>query len=130
MAGLIPLLILLSSFVNKKSYWKLGKLDYFCFIFALWALVLWGVTDNALLAIIFAVLADFLAAIPLLIKMYKFPETETIWPFFAGLFANFTASLVIENWILEEYLFPLYLVMICILLIGAYYWKKIFYTKN
>ena len=82
MAGFLPLLIFLSSFVNKNSYWKLKKLDYICLALAVLALILWKITNNPLLAIIFSILADFFAALPLIIKIYKFPETETISAYF------------------------------------------------
>ncbi len=129
MAGFIPLIIFLASFINKKSYWELWKLDYWCLALAILALLLWFITEQPLLAIIFWVLADFLAAIPLLIKVHKYPETETIWPFAAGLIANISAFLVIENWVLEEYLFPLYLTVICFTIILAYYSKRLLNIK-
>ena len=125
MAWFIPLLIFISSFINKNSYWELKKLDYICLIFAILALILWWITNNPLLAIIFWIMADFLAAIPLLIKMYNFPETENILPFFAWLIANLSAFLVIRNWDMEEYLFPAYLVSICLIIILAFFWKRI-----
>ena len=130
MAGFIPLLIFLSSFINKNSYWKLWKLDYICLFSAILALILWQITDNPLLAIIFSILADFIAAIPIIIKAYKFPETETVFPFFTWLITNLSAFLVIKEWKIEEYLFPLYLVIICSILILAYYWKRILKIKK
>lgn len=124
-AGLIPLTIFLASFINKNSYWKLWKLDYWCLALAIFALILWFITSQPLLAIIFWILADFLASIPLLIKIYKYPETETVWTFVIWLIANASAFLVIKNWVLEEYLFPLYLVLICFVIIFTYFWKKL-----
>jgi len=129
MAGFLPLLIFLSSFVNKNSYWKLKKLDYICLALAVLALILWKITNNPLLAIIFSILADFFAALPLIIKIYKFPETETISAYFTWLISALSAFLVIKNWEIEEYLFPAYLVLICSVIILAYYWKKIFKIK-
>ncbi len=129
MAGFIPLMIFLASFISKKSYWKLWKLDYWCLALAVLALLLWFITEQPLLAIIFWVLADLLAAIPLLIKIHKYPETETIWPFITLLIANASAFLVIQNWVLEEYLFPLYLVIICSIIILAYYSKRLLNIK-
>lgn len=130
MAWFIPLLIFISSFVNPKSYWELKKLDYFCLTFAILALILWWITKNSLLAIIFWILADFFAAIPIIIKSYKFPETETVFPFFAWLIANLSAFLVIKEWKIEEYLFPAYLTIICLVLILAYFWKRIIKKLN
>jgi len=128
-AGFFPFLIFLSSFVNKNSYWELKKLDYICLALAILALILWGITNNPLIAIIFSILADFFAALPLIIKIYKFPETETISAYFAWLISALSAFLVIKNWTLEEYLFPAYLVLICSIIILAYYWKRIFKIK-
>ncbi len=130
MAWFMPLLIFLSSFVNKKSYWKLHTFDYICLFSAILALVLWWITNNPLLAIIFSILADFFAALPLIIKIYKIPETETVSPFIAWLFANLSAFLVITEWKIEEYLFSLYLVIICSVLILAYFWKRILNKIN
>lgn len=124
-SGFMPLLIFISSFYNKNSFWKLWKLDYFCLILALLAVVLWIVTKNPLLAIIFAVLADLIAGIPTVIKMYKFPETETVYTFMTWLFSALSAFLVIQEWRMEEYLFPLYLAIMCTTLIIWYYNKKI-----
>ena len=129
MAWFIPLLILISSFFNKNSYWKLWKLDYWCFFFAILSLILWYITNNPLIAIIFSVLADLLWYIPTMIKVYKYPETETMAPFTAWLFANFTALLVVKTWIPEEFLFPLYIVLANSLVIFLYYRKKIFKNK-
>ena len=125
-AGFIPLLIFISSFINKNSYWKLTKIDYLCLVFAVLALVLWLITNNPLLAIVFAVLADWLAAIPTLIKMYYLPDTESISPYLSGFLAASTSLLVIENWVLEEYLFPSYLVLWWLSFMLVFYRKKIF----
>ena len=125
MAWFVPLLVFIASFVNPKSYWKLNKLDYICLASAILALVLWWITKNPLLAIIFWILTDFFAAIPIIIKSYKFPETETVFAFYTWFLSALSSFLVIKNWTIEEYLFPAYLVIICLVLILAYYWKKI-----
>jgi hypothetical protein len=61
------------------------------------------------------------AALPLIVKIYKFPETENIFPYLALLVANLVALLVIKKWEIEEFLFPLYLVLLNSILIIAYY---------
>lgn len=40
MAGFVPLLVLIVSFINKNSYWKLEKFDYLCGLFSALALIL------------------------------------------------------------------------------------------
>lgn len=128
-AGFIPFLVFVSSFVNPNSYWELKKLDYICLILAILALVLWWITKNPLLAIVFWILADLFAALPLIVKIYKFPETENIFPYLALLVANLAALLIIKKWEIEEFLFPLYLVLLNSILIIAYYWKKLLWKK-
>lgn len=42
MSGLMPLLIFLASFINKQSYWKLTKFDFWCGFLRWW---LWWFGD-------------------------------------------------------------------------------------
>jgi hypothetical protein len=63
------------------------------------------------LAILFAAIADLLATLPTLIKAWKFPETETFYTYFVGLF---TASIVIPAipvWNIENAAFQMYLLL-------------------
>jgi len=85
LAGFGPFAILLSSFKNPAAYWKLGPLDYACGALAVLALVLWAVTADPVTAIIFSILADALAAVPAVIKSWRYPETETGFTYFVAL---------------------------------------------
>src|SRR3989338_6404638 len=73
MAGFGPLLVFIASFVNKNYYWKLEKFDYLCGFFSIFALILWWLTKQPVVAIIFAVISDALAATPTVIKSYLNP---------------------------------------------------------
>ena len=112
-----PLIIFLVSFVNKESYWKLNSFDYFCGAFSVLALILWWLTKQAELAIIFSIISDFFAAIPTLIKSWKEPWTETLTPYLTGLFGIFSGFAVIKMWTFSELAFPIYLVIINIALV-------------
>ncbi|MFA6460439.1 MAG: hypothetical protein WCV73_04315 [Patescibacteria group bacterium] len=68
LAGLGPLLVFIASFVNHKAYWKLGKFDYLCALFSILALMLWGITSDPHIAILFAILSDTFAGIPIVVK--------------------------------------------------------------
>lgn len=116
-AGFGPLLVFLASFINPNSYWKLGKSDYICGVFSILALILWGVTNEANIAIIFAILSDFTAALPTFIKAWKEPESESIAPFTTGLISTSTTFLVLALWNFSELAFPIYLLVINTLLI-------------
>lgn len=71
------LMTFVATFFVAKSYWKTRALDYWCLSSAILGIVLWVVTDNALLALAFTLLADLSASMPTLYKCYIAPETES-----------------------------------------------------
>lgn len=121
MAGFGPLLVFIISFANPKAYWKLERFDYLCGLCSLLALALWGITKEPVIAIVFAIASDGFAAVPTLIKLWKFPETETVHPFTAGLFSALTSFVAINLWGFSAYAFPAYLVAINASCIFAFY---------
>lgn len=127
-AGFFPLLVILLAIVKRNSYWKLTTLDIFCGILALMALVLYITTQNLSISILFAILSDGLAAIPTIVKTWKFPETESPGPYIAGLSGNLLGLSIIHNWIFTIYSFGLYNIIINIFLLFPIYRKKIFKT--
>jgi hypothetical protein len=68
-------------------------------------------------AIIFAIVSDALAAVPTLIKGWRSPETESIWPFLIGTFSPITSFLVATTWKFSELAFPIYLIAINLVLL-------------
>jgi hypothetical protein len=76
-AGFTPLLIVAASFFNKKAYWKTEPRDYYLMAAAIVGIILWAITDNPNLALLFSLLADMLAGIPTFIKAYRHPESES-----------------------------------------------------
>jgi hypothetical protein len=76
-AGLTPLLIVAASFFNPKAYWKSEPRDYILMAAAIVGIILWAVTDDPNLALLFALLADMLAGVPTLIKAYRHPQSES-----------------------------------------------------
>jgi hypothetical protein len=132
MAGFSPFLIFISSFLIKNAYWKLTSFDYVCGILSILAIVLWLVTSNPNVAIVFAIASDGLAAVPTLIKGWQHPETESSWPYIIGLFSPLTSFTAITAWTFSEYAFPAYLIVIDILLFSCVLRKKFvdFLTHN
>ncbi len=115
-AGFGPLIIFLSSFVNRKAFWKISPLDIVCGILSVLALALWLATGSGFIAILLSILADFIAGIPTLIKAYKSPETENYSVF---LFASISAVITlfaIDKYEFSYYAFPAYILAICLLL--------------
>ena len=108
-AGFTPFLIFGASFLNKQAYWQTARRDYYVMIGALVGIALWAVTDNANLAILFALLADVLAGLPTFIKAYRHPETES-WKAYAISTVGFGLGvLAIPAFTFENYAFILYL---------------------
>ena len=68
LSGFAPFLNFLSTFWNPNAYWKLSTFDYFCGTLSVLALVLWGITSDPIVAIVFAILADAFAAVPTVLK--------------------------------------------------------------
>lgn len=110
-AGFIPLLILISSFINKKSHWNLTKFDLFCGLLSVIGLMMWAITSRGNVAIIFSILADAFAAIPTIRKAFMHPETETWQGFLAALVSAAVALLTINKWNFASYSFPAYLIL-------------------
>jgi len=126
MSGFGPFLVFLSSFVNKESYWKLGAFDYFNGFLSLLALALWLVTKDPDVAIIVAIASDGFAAVPTLVKLWHFPETELVSPFAAGLFSALTSFAAIDTWHFSSYAFAMYLSLLNISLMSAYFRRRMF----
>lgn len=82
--GVLPLIIFMGSFVNKNAEWKLNQFDLICGVLSVIGLIFWLITREGNIAIVFSMLADGLAAIPTMVKAYKYPETEAAWPWLAS----------------------------------------------
>ena len=89
--GIVPAVIFLASFINKNSYWRLGRFDWFCGGLSLAALVFWQLADSPLVAVLLATAANTLATIPTLVKAWNYPETESRLIFIT----SFTSAILI-----------------------------------
>jgi hypothetical protein len=80
---------------------------------------LWWLTKEPMIAIIFAIISDIFAAIPTLIKWRKYPQTESIAAFIGWLFSASTTFFALKAFSFTELAFPIYLVVMNILLISS-----------
>lgn len=128
-AGFGPLVIIIVSLFRKNSIWKISKLDITCGALALLSLLFYVFIHNLAISIIFAMLSDGLAAIPTLVKSWKFPETETTGPYLSGFLNNILGLFIIKNWIFSIYAFNIYFILINIVIVFFIYRKKIFPTR-
>ncbi|MBI4973709.1 hypothetical protein HZC27_03815 [Candidatus Roizmanbacteria bacterium] len=111
-AGFVPLLVLLGSFINKKSVWKLTLIDAVCGLLSLIGLILWYITKVGNIAILFSIIADALAAIPTLLKSYRDPESESSLLYLLVTVSAIIALLTIKEWNFQSYGFQIYLLLV------------------
>ncbi|MEK9176728.1 MAG: hypothetical protein AAB923_00360, partial [Patescibacteria group bacterium] len=121
MSGVGPLLTFFASFVNRKAYWKLGTIDLVCGGLAVLAIILWQITDEPMLAVVCAILADGLATYPTLLKAWRQPGTETGVIYIIALVESIIGLFALSAFTFSEYGFLLYLVLINVLLSFAVY---------
>lgn len=123
LAGFMPLIVFLAAFFNRQSYWKLTTFDFFCGLSSLMALVLWATVDSPRLAIVLAIIGDFFATIPTLVKAWKYPETETGWTYLTFLLSLLLIIPSIPRWDIENSAFQIYLMVDNSLIAFAIYRK-------
>jgi hypothetical protein len=117
MVGFGPAMVLIASFINRKSVWKITRLDVICGVLSILALVAWGVTGVGDVAIAFSIASDLLAATPTMIKAYKEPKTEHYGVFAMGTISAIITLLTIKQWTFAQYGFPLYIALCCAILV-------------
>lgn len=110
-SGFGPLLIFVTAFLIKQGYWKLVGFDYVCGALSLIALGVWLIADSPVLAILVAAVADLLATLPTLKKAWKYPETETLYTYFVGIFTALIVIPAIPIWNIENAAFQVYLLL-------------------
>ena len=86
-----------------------SKVDILCLLIALVGIFLWQVTRDPVIALYFALLADFSGMIPALIKTYHRPGTE-IWIFYMLSVVAASLTLIATlDWTIEAIAYPAYI---------------------
>jgi len=130
LAGFFPLIVFIVALTKRDYYWKITIFDISCGVFAFISLILWILTHNPAISLLFAILSDGFAAIPTLVKAWKFPETETAAGYVPGVLNNILGLLVIKNWNFSIYSFGIYFIILNTTLIAFIWRDKIFPKKT
>lgn len=125
MAGFGPVLVIITALIKKNGYWKLSTFDIICGLLSLTALIIYIMTYNLNVSIIFAILADGLAFIPTFKKSWTNPESESMHGYFWCILSNTIGLLIIKDWSFVIASFGLYLIVINIAEVAILYRKKI-----
>lgn len=123
MVGFGPLLIFISSFVNRKSVWKITSFDMICGSLSVLGIIAWAVTRTGNVAIIFSIMADGLAMLPTLKKAWKEPETENHVVFGNAVISSVITLLALKTYDFQHIGFPMYIFIVCTLLYGVIRFK-------
>jgi hypothetical protein len=110
--GFLPFTVFIASFVNKQAEWKLTRFDMVCGILSLAGLTLWMITKVANVAIFFSIVADGFAAVPTIVKAYKYPDTEIAWPWIATVFGVILTLLTLSTLTFANSGFILYILVV------------------
>jgi hypothetical protein len=110
--GFGPLVIFAASFVNRSSVWRIGRLDYICGFVSLLGTVGWLVSRHGTVALVAAVAADGLAAVPTIVKSWKDPDSETATLYFTGVANAGITLLTVHQLTLAVVAFPAYVLIV------------------
>ena len=110
--GFLPLTVFIASFVNKRAEWKLTRFDLICGALSIVGLILWLITKVGNVAIFFSIVADGLAAVPTIVKAYKYPDTEIAWPWLATDIGVVLTLLTIDGWTFANSGFIIYILVL------------------
>ena len=106
--SILPLLVFIASFTNKKSHWAIRPFDLLCGSLSLVGLVLWMLTKVGNVAILLSIIADGLATLPTIIKAYQRPETEWALPWLGSVAGGLLTLATVHIWNFQTAGFAIY----------------------
>lgn len=107
-----PLAIFSVAVIRHDARWKITYFDILCGFCAAIGLILWQITNDPLVAIWFAIVADIFGGIPTMRKIYTHPHTEKALPYFLSMISMVITLFTITNWQFANYAFPVYILCI------------------
>jgi len=110
-AGVPSLITFIFSLFVARAYWHAPPRSFFFGFLALISIGLWIITDNPNIALAFALGANFMAALPTILKAYTNPESEHWHPY---VLSNIGFLLIIgtmTEWRFESHAFLVYLIV-------------------
>lgn len=117
-AGVGPVIVVLTSTITRRHHAHLGVFDLSCGVISLAALGVWLGLGDAPLAVLVAVAADAVAALPTIIKAWLRPDSESaLFYFLVGTGSTITL-LTITSWTLRTWAFVGYQLALCVLLVA------------
>jgi len=79
-------------------------------------LLLWWITKTGDVAIMFSIMADGLAALPTIVKAYRYPETESSFLYLTAAISATLTLLTLRSWTFASYGFPFYILIVTLII--------------
>jgi len=93
----------------RTGYIQFTTLDKTCIALGIVALLGWFITQEPIVAILFAILADLIVGVPTLVKSYKDPASETLFPWLTITIGTTFALAALTTFDAHNLLFPVYI---------------------
>ncbi len=101
----------------RYGEYKWSRLDTVCVVVCVVTVIVWQTTQSPVLGILGGVLADMIAATPQVIKSWKDPKDEPVFPWAMFSFASALNILAVEEWVIQYWLFPVYMTIMSSVLV-------------
>jgi hypothetical protein len=101
----------------RYGEYKWSKLDTVCVVVCVVTVSVWQTTESPVLGILGGVLADMIAATPQVIKSWKDPKDEPVFPWAMFAFASALNILAVQEWVVDYWLFPVYMTVMSSLIV-------------
>ena len=101
----------------RYGEYKWSKLDTVCVVVCVVTVIVWQTTQSPVLGILGGVLADMIAATPQVVKSWKDPKDEPVFPWAMFTFASALNILAVQEWVVQYWLFPVYMTIMSSVLV-------------
>ncbi len=110
--ALSPLLVFITAIKKDLRSFKLDKFNITCAVLALVGIALWYFTKNQNIAILLAILADFVSSLPTVVKAKQKPKTEYPPTYIMSAVAMLIALLTMPKWTFTSSAFMIYVLVL------------------
>lgn len=90
-----------------------------CGLLASLGVVLWLSTNDPILAIFFSIFADISASLPTVLKAYRQPKSEVVFPYALSVFSMGLTLVGLTDWRVSSFIFPAYILAINAVIIAS-----------